>query len=157
VGSYDCTIPIPRYMNCFSSLRLVLLITALFRHSPLFAMALTLSDISCLAGLVMQLVLFYYSNYTYTPTLPDPERNLNQARHDTGADKTSGHELANVYVLVSRTAQSQPPLLKERIRKKLSNKMPAFTKHWAIRAMWANGDDKVWQIFQANKLVISPR
>jgi hypothetical protein len=144
-------------MSCFSPLRLTVLITALFRHSPLFAMAMTLSDIFFLAGVVGQLVLFYYSNYTYTPTLPDPGRNMNQAQHDIGADKKSGHGLADVYVLVSQTAQSQPPLLRERIRNRLSNKMPAFTKHWAIRATWANGDDKVWQIFQANKLVLSPR
>jgi hypothetical protein len=105
----------------------------------------------------VRLVVFCYVNYIYAPTPPDPERNSNQARHDTGADKTSGHGLADVYVLFSRTAQSQPPLLTERIRKRLSNKMPAFTKHWAIRATWANGDDKVWQIFQANKSVMSPR
>jgi hypothetical protein len=144
-------------MNCFSPLRLTVLITALFQHSPLFAMAMTLSDIFFWAGVVGQLVLPCCINYMYAPTPPDTERNLNQAQHDIGADKKSGHGLADVYVLVSRTAQSQTPLLTERIRNRLSNKMPAFTKHWAIRATWANGDDKVWQIFQANRLVMSPR
>jgi len=34
--------------------------------------------------------------------------------------------------------------------------MPAFTKHWAVRVRWTTGEDKVWQIFQADKEVLSP-
>jgi hypothetical protein len=60
--------------------------------------------------------------------------------------------VADVYILVGRTAQTQSEL----VRKGFARLMPAFTKHWAVRVRWATGQDKVWQIFQADKEVLLP-
>jgi hypothetical protein len=68
---------------------------------------------------------------------------------NVGREPTS---VADVYILVGRTAQSQSDL----VPKGFAQLMPAFTKHWAVRVRWTTGEDKVWQIFQADKEVLSP-
>ena len=104
----------------------------------------------------MLFLLFCYVNCTTAS--PNLEHDPAQLQHETGADKTTGGTaacFANVYVLTSRTAQSALPFSLGKLR--LSYKIPAFTTHWAVRVRWANGDDKVWQIFQADKMVLSPK
>jgi hypothetical protein len=66
---------------------------------------------------------------------------------NVGCEPTS---VADVYLLVGRTAQS------DLVPKGFAQLMPAFTKHWAVRVRWATGEDKVWQIFQADKEVLLP-
>jgi hypothetical protein len=67
-------------------------------------------------------------------------------------DEREPASVADVYILVGRTAQTQSEL----VRKGLARLMPAFTKHWAVRVRWTTGEDKVWQIFQADKEVLLP-
>jgi hypothetical protein len=115
-------------------------------------MALTLPAMLFLAGFAMSSCYFYVR-----PAHSDPEYDLDQLQlADRTIDSTAVGS-ADVYILTSRTAQSQAPFLLKKIRKILPCKGPAFTKHWAIRVTWANGDDKVWQIFQADKMVLSPK
>lgn len=86
------------------------------------------------------------------------DKNLDQSQKHAFTDEfvtNVGREptsVADVYILVGRTAQSQSHL----VPKGNAQLMPAFTKHWAIRVRWTTGEDKVWQIFQADKEVLSP-
>jgi len=86
------------------------------------------------------------------------DKDLDQSRKRSSTDDivtSDGHEpasVADVYILVGRTAQTQSELM----RIGFARLMPAFTKHWAVRVQWTTGEDKVWQIFQANKELLSP-
>jgi hypothetical protein len=91
-------------------------------------------------------------------TTAKDDKNLDQSQKHAFTDEfvtNVGREptsVADVYILVGRTAQSQSDL----VRKIFAQRMPAFTKHWAVRVRWTTGEDKVWQIFQADKELLSP-
>jgi hypothetical protein len=91
-------------------------------------------------------------------TTAKDDKDLNQPRKRSSADEVVTDDrrepasVADVYILVGRTAQTQSEL----VRKGFARLMPAFTKHWAVRVRWTTGEDMVWQIFQADKEVLSP-
>lgn len=91
-------------------------------------------------------------------TTAKDDKDLNQPRKRSSADQVVTDDrrepasVADVYILVGRTAQTQSEL----VRKGFARLMPAFTKHWAVRVRWTTGEDMVWQIFQADKEVLSP-
>ena len=91
-------------------------------------------------------------------TTAKDDKDLGQSQKHAFTDEfvtNVGRELASVadvYILIGRTAQSQSDL----VPKGFAQLMPAFTKHRAVRVRWTTGEDKVWQIFQADKEVLLP-